>query len=233
VLTPIRPLPAPIAEITPQFSAYALGWNVQDYRGVKLVQHGGAVFGVLTMVVMVPDRNLGFSLQINSEDVDVMRGLMYELLDHYLATPERPIPDKDWVGDFAKWNKSRIDAGVAALDASANGGERKRTKPSLPSAGYTGAYADPWYGPIAITEQGGKLRLDFRQSPGMVGTLSHHQYDTFRADWDDKAIEPAYVTFGLDAEGKVSRITMKPVSPIADFSYDYQDLLFTPVPAKP
>jgi hypothetical protein len=26
----------------------------------------------------------------------------------------------------------------------------------------------------------------------------------------------------------VERITMKPVSPIADFSYDYQDLLFTP-----
>ena len=37
------------------------------------------------------------------------------------------------------------------------------------------------------------------------------------------------MTFGLDAEGKVERITMKPVSPLADFSYDYQDLLFTPV----
>jgi hypothetical protein len=62
----------------------------------------------------------------------------------------------------------------------------------------------------------------------MAGTLSHWQYDTFRADWDDSSIEPAYVTFALDAEGKVARITMKPVSPLADFSYDYQDLLFTP-----
>ena len=43
-----------------------------------------------------------------------------------------------------------------------------------------------------------------------------------------KLIEPAYVTFALDAEGKVARMTMKPVSPLADFSYDYQDLLFTP-----
>lgn len=230
VLTPIRPLPAPISEITPQFSAYALGWNVQDYRGVKLVQHGGAVFGVLTMVVLVPDRKLGFSLQINSEDVDVMRGLMYELLDHYLATPGQPIPEKDWVADFAKWNTNRIDAGVAALDASAKG-ERRRTKPSLPATGYAGTYTDAWYGPITITEHGGKPRIDFRQSPGMAGTLSHHQYDTFRADWDDRAIEPAYVTFALDAEGKVSSITMKAVSPIADFSYDYQDLLFTPAQA--
>jgi hypothetical protein len=40
------------------------------------------------------------------------------------------------------------------------------------------------------------------------------------------------VTFGLDAEGKVDRITLKAVSPIADFSYDYQDLLFSPVRAE-
>ena len=33
---------------------------------------------------------------------------------------------------------------------------------------------------------------------------------------------------GQRRSGKVERITMKPVSPIADFSYDYQDLLFTP-----
>ena len=62
----------------------------------------------------------------------------------------------------------------------------------------------------------------------MEGTLEHWQYDTFRTRLTDKSIEPAYVTFGLDAEGRVERVTMKPVSPLADFSYDYQDLLFTP-----
>src|SRR3546814_4433551 len=68
VLTPIRAYPPPISDMTPQFSSYALGWSVQDYRGIKTVQHGGAVFGVLTMVVMVPDRKVGFALQMNSED---------------------------------------------------------------------------------------------------------------------------------------------------------------------
>jgi coproporphyrinogen III oxidase len=37
------------------------------------------------------------------------------------------------------------------------------------------------------------------------------------------------MTFGLNADGQVERITMRAVSPLADFSYDYQDLLFTPV----
>ncbi len=62
----------------------------------------------------------------------------------------------------------------------------------------------------------------------MEGPLTHYQYDTFKThpkiDW----VEPAYVTFSIDQNGKVDRVVMKPVSPTADFSWDYQDLLFTP-----
>ena len=35
----------------------------------------------------------------------------------------------------------------------------------------------------------------------------------------------------MDANGRIERVTMTPVSPVADFSYDYQDLLFTPAAA--
>jgi hypothetical protein len=222
VPVPINAYPAPITDITPHFSSYALGWNVQDYRGVKVVQHGGAVFGVLTFIVLVPDRNLGISLQINSEDVGVMRGLGYELLDHYLGFEPR-----DWVAAFDTWYQQRLDGGLAALQATGKDA-RKASRPSLAAAGYAGRYADAWYGPIEITESSGKLRIDFQRTPNMAGTLSHWQYDTFRTEWDDSSIEPAYATFALDAEGKVARLTMTPVSPLADFSYDYQDLLFTP-----
>ena len=58
-LIPISPYPAPVAEATPQFSSYALGWEVEDYRGARIISHGGAVFGVQTMVVLLPgDRGL-------------------------------------------------------------------------------------------------------------------------------------------------------------------------------
>ncbi|MCL1635702.1 serine hydrolase [Luteimonas sp. SX5] len=221
VLVPIAPYPAPIAEATPQFSAYALGWSVRDYRGAKIIEHGGAVFGVQTMVVLVPDRQVGFSLQINSEDGVLLRGLMFELLDHYLDAPKR-----DWVADFAAFKKARD----AKMLAAAGGGDaqKKPSRPSLPLAGYAGNYADPWYGPIVIRHENGRLRIDFKQTPDMAGTLEHRQYDTFRTRWDDPSIEPADVTFALDAQGKVDRITMKASSPLADFSYDYHDLLFTP-----
>ena len=177
--------------------------------------------------MLVPDRKLGIALQINSEDVGVMRGLGYELLDHYLGFESR-----DWVGAFDTWYQQRLQGGLAALQETGKN-SRKASRPTLPAAAYAGRYVDPWYGAIEITERSGKLRINFQQTPNMAGTLSHWQYDTFRTEWEDASIESAYVTFALDAEGKVTRITMKPVSPLADFSYDYQDLLFTPLTNEP
>jgi hypothetical protein len=127
------------------------------------------------------------------------------------------------------FKKERQAQAVAALKAAT--AAPAKVGPSLPIARYAGDYVDPWYGPISIRDEGGKLRIDFKQTPRMTGTLEHWQYDSFRTVWDDKAIEPAYVTFGLDADGKIERVTMKAVSPLDDFSWDYQDLLFTPVAA--
>jgi hypothetical protein len=62
----------------------------------------------------------------------------------------------------------------------------------------------------------------------MAGPLEHVQYDTFRTRWTDRDIEDAYVTFALDPKGAVEAVKMAPVSPTADFSFDYQDLAFVP-----
>lgn len=45
----------------------------------------------------------------------------------------------------------------------------------------------------------------------------------------DRSPYDAFVTFALGPSGAVERMTMKPVSPAIDFSFDFQDLLFTPV----
>ncbi len=220
VLQPVPELPEPLKPTQPMFSTYALGWDVTDYAGTKIVWHGGAVFGFLTAVVLIPDRHVGFSIEINSEDGEIIRGLMYELLDHYLGKPH-----VDWVARYRAVKQRRTDEALAALKTAA--ARPAASGPSLPLAGYSGTYSDPWYGNIEVGTKDGRLTIDFKSTPRMSGTLEHYQYDTFIARLDDKTIEPPYVTFSLDADGKISRITMKAVSPIADFSYDYQDLLFT------
>ena len=222
LLQPIAPRPDYLWPTQPMFYTYALGWDVQDYHGARIVWHAGAVFGYLSAVVLIPERNVGFSIEVNSEDGDVVRGLMYELLDHYLG-----LPKDDWPAKFARFKAERA-AGALKLARTAAGVPAK-VGPSLALERYAGTYRDPWYGDIAIVRRGDQLVIDFKSTPRMTGTLEHYQYDTFVTRLDDKALEPAYVTFALDADGRISRVTMKAVSPLADFSYDYQDLLFQPV----
>jgi hypothetical protein len=222
VIQPIAEHPPALKATQPSFSNYALGWDVEDYRGSKIIWHGGAVFGFLTAVVLLPDKHVGFSIQINSEDGEIIRGLMYELLDHYLG-----LPKTDWVTRYRAEKQRRVNEALTAIKAQQTA-KTEAVGPSLPVSRYAGTYTDPWYGNIEIAVVDGKLRIDFKSTPRMGGVLEHWQYDTFLTRFDDRTIEPAYVTFSLDANGKVDRITMKAASPLADFSYDYQDLLFTP-----
>jgi CubicO group peptidase (beta-lactamase class C family) len=225
ILQPISPVAEPLKATQPLFSTYALGWDVMDYHATKVIWHGGAVFGFLTAVVLIPEKKIGFSIEINSEDREAIRGLLYELLDHYLGRPYI-----DWTSRFAAETQRQVREALEELGKRA--AQPARVGPSLPAGGYVGIYSDPWYGNIEVTESQGSLRIDFKSTPRMAGTLEHWQYDTFITHFDDKTIEPAYVTFSLDAAGKIDGITMKAVSPLADFSYDYQDLHFTPAPTK-
>ena len=177
-------------------------------------------------MVLIPSKNVGFSILINSEDGEVVKGLIYELLDHYMGGATQ-----DWPAGWRAYKVQRQQAAAAALKQML--AKPAQVGPSLPLTGYAGNFVDPWYGPIAIANEQGVLRIDFKQTPRMTGTLEHWQYESFRTKWDDAAIEPAFVTFALDADGHVQHVTMRAVSPLADFSWDYQDLLLTPTPAKP
>ncbi|MEG3181334.1 serine hydrolase [Sphingomonas sp. LT1P40] len=222
VTMPITPLPASLAPAMPNYQAYALGWQVQDYRGHRIVAHSGGVFGSITRVVMVPDKNIAFAIMLNSEDSGLLLGLYYMLLDHYLD-----VPDYDWPTKWQSWYEARLEGGRAFV-AQAKATPVK-VGPSLDPARYAGRYRDPWYGDIVVASTPAGLTIDFTSTPRMKGRLKHWQYDSFVSEYDDKAIEPAYVTFALDADGKVTGVTMKAVSPIADFSWDFHDLDLKPV----
>jgi CubicO group peptidase (beta-lactamase class C family) len=220
-IEPISPALLGMEETTPNFEQYALGWEVRDYGGAKILWHSGGVFGFVTVVVLIPEKNVGFAITQNSEDGQARFGLMYELLDHYLGRPK-----KDWPAVITKVRQERFAAALAAMNQKA--ATPVKSKPSLPLDKFAGRYVDAWYGAIDVGSDAKGLTINFTNTPNMGGRMVHWQYDTFIARFDDPGIEAAYVTFSLGAEGKVERITMKPVSPLADFSFDYQDLLFTP-----
>ena len=215
----------PLDPRKPTLSAYALGWTVEDYRGHKIVQHAGFVFGAKAVVVLVPDENLGIALMVNSEDGAPRWSLVYQLLDHYLG-----LPPVDWDARYRETVDLIVNGGLAALK-SLPADPGSGPGPSLPLARYAGVYRDAWYGTVTITQAGEGLRIQFQRAPSMRGTLEHVRYDTFRTRFDNRNIEDAYVSFALEPDGSIREARLKAVSPLADFSFDYHDLRLKPEPA--
>src|SRR5262249_35053127 len=46
-------------------ASYGFGWFLQEWNGLKVVQHGGNIDGFNSMVAMIPEKKLGFVLLTN------------------------------------------------------------------------------------------------------------------------------------------------------------------------
>ncbi len=214
--------PAPLAGLKTNFADYALGWGLRDYHGRKLVGHTGGVGGFVSRVMLVPDENLGVVVLTNAEEGGAFDSILYHVLDHYFH-----LPPTDWIAAF-KTLKDTEEKDAAQAMKNAEGKRAADSKPSLPLDKYAGTYNDAWYGPITIRSENGALVMSFDHTPGMIADLQHWQYDTFKAHWRVRTIEDAFVTFSLNPDGSIESAKMAAVSPLADFSFDYQDLLLKP-----
>ena len=214
-------LPGAMAVMQPDLQTYALGWFVEEYRGHRIVQHSGAVLGALAMQFLIPEKNVGISVTINSEDSVARRAIAYHLLDYYLG-----LPPTDWIALLKKTREAMIAETVEALKKLPKPNMADGAKPLLALSAYAGNYVDPWYGTMTITDRGaGKLWIRFDRTPGMEGALEPVSGNKFRTRWTDKGIEDAYVDFTVKGSAVVGA-TMAAISPLADFSFDYQDLHF-------
>jgi CubicO group peptidase (beta-lactamase class C family) len=223
-ILPISDLPKELAALQPRFAAYGLGWGLRDYRGRKLVSHTGGLLGMVSQVMLVPEEKLGVVVLTNQEQGAAFRAVTWRILDHYLGAPA-----VDWTVAFKTASVRDVAEAQAKVEKRAAGRVRD-SKPALPFTGYCQRYRDPWYGEVAIAMEDGKPVIRFSRSPSLVGDLEHWQYETFVARWRERALNAdAFVTFALRPDGNIERMTMEPVSPLTDFSFDFQDLLFTPI----
>jgi CubicO group peptidase (beta-lactamase class C family) len=227
MLTPMKiaePSVPELMEAKANFAGYGEGWFLSDYRGQRLVWHTGGWPGMVSRVTLVPELKLGVVVLTNQESGAAFNAVTYRVLDAYLGKDK-----KDWVAAYA----------VAVKKSEANADDSwkkheelrdKNGKPSLPLVKYAGTLRDPWYGDIVVSQQGGKLRLRFSKTAQLVGTMEPWQHDTFIVRWDDRALNAdAFVSYSLDADGNVREVRMQPISPMTDFSFDFQDLRLTPV----
>ena len=219
--TPQSIIPADSLALPPaHFRCYGLGWRISDYAGHKVVAHNGQVMGMVSRVTIVPERGIGIVVLTNLEDDDPLHSIVFTTLDRLLD-----LPPTNWPGAY-RAVREREQARAAASATQMAATRADDSTPSLPLAAYAGAYRDDWMGLATLTLEADTLVFRFDKSPGLVGDLSHHQQDTFLVRWRDRALQAdTYLTFALRPNGTIDEAKMLPVSPLIDFSYDFQDLL--------
>jgi len=215
------------------FAAYGLGFGLADVKGYKQISHTGGLEGMVTQITMIPELRLGIIVLTNAEEGGAFSAITNQIKDRYLG-----ITGTDRVGeyaaarriqlDFAKritdsiWKEvDRVSGARHGGDGAAGSGVGKAVDWSI----YTGVYRDNWLGEVTISDKNGRGWLDSKRSPRLTGEMLPFKGNSFIVKWRDRSMDAdAYVIFSLDERGIATGIKMKPVSPLTDFSYDFQDL---------
>ncbi len=204
------------------FAAYGLGWFLSDVKGYKQVTHTGGLAGMVTQVVMFPELQLGIIVFTNQQSGAAFNAISRTIQDSYIG-----VSGYNWV----KIMKERVDKGEAEAKKIGEDVE-KDMQAQLSKAGgkfnfqpYLGTYKDVWFGDIELSMKNGKAWLDCKRSPKLSGEVLPYKGNTLIVRWTDRTMDAdAYLMFTTDMDGKPAGLTMKAISPLTDFSFDFHDL---------
>ena len=207
----VVPLSADAKAINPysHLQSYGMGWFIQDYRGRELRHHGGNIDGMSALVAMLPAEKLGIVVLTNANGSPVPSIVMRRAFDALTGAPEH-----DWNGATKKV-ADRQRAQARETQQKREAARVSGTKPSLDLAKYAGTYSDSMYGDVTLSvipsasEGSASPRLRATYGTMFDGTLEHWHYDTFRATWKARNMGRSFVTFSLDAEGKVKNVEVE------------------------
>ena len=181
------------------FMSYGMGWFLSDFRGKKLVEHGGAIDGMRALVAMIPEENVGVVILTNVSGTLLPQFLSYRIFDAYLG--QQP---KDWQAEGLTKMKA-LEAQSKAAQEKALAERVMGTSPSLGLQNYAGTYLSEMYGDAEVGFADGKLIAHF--GPNFTGDVEHWNYDTFQVTWRDRVQGKGLIQFELDAKGKVDAVS--------------------------
>jgi CubicO group peptidase (beta-lactamase class C family)/ATP-dependent Clp protease adapter protein ClpS len=196
---------------------YGLGFGVHNYRGERVIGHGGGWIGWGTLMTMMPDRGVGVGVFTNRDGSAVPEILANYVFDR--ACGKEPISWFDRRREQRRKSVAQLDVDRQARKAT----RRVNTRPSHDLADYAGEYDHPGYGRMTITHAEGKLQWAYR---GMSEPLAHRHYDTFELPEAPGRLLPdrLAISFSADREGNIASLAA-PFEPLV------KDIVFTRISA--
>jgi CubicO group peptidase (beta-lactamase class C family) len=206
------------------FTSYGLGWGLSDVNGYKQATHTGGLAGIVTQTTIIADIKLGILVFTNQQSGAAFNAITATIKDSYLG-----VKGMDRVKEN---NDRRLSAEAEAKDITTTIWKNieEVQKKNVGKKEYTtimGTYTDKWFGDVVIAEKNGKLWFQSQRSFLLSGEMFAYKGNTYVVKWTDRSMDAdAFAIFTLDAEGKPIGFKMNAISPLTDFSFDFQDLDF-------
>jgi CubicO group peptidase (beta-lactamase class C family) len=186
------------------FYSYGLGWFMNDYDGVKVLQHGGGLPGFHSKVVLIPSENVGFVI-LSNQLSGLVEALYHKLLDFNLDIKN----PKDWAAIYLKRKHAQDAQGEISQHTNTVIIDTESGNPSLTLDNYTGVYEDEMYGKAEVSLKKGKLHLSLLPAKELLsGDLEHFRFDTFKFRFNDRFLKPGKLTFYINEEAEPEYFTI-------------------------
>lgn len=170
---------------------YALGCQVESYRGRRIVHHGGNYLGFSSDVCVVPGSGLGIALLTNLDGSYLRLPLMYAIIDQLLGDC-----DLGW-GKRIHDLQTTLSAGHSAALAHREAGA-SAAPPSRALDGFAGSYVHPAYGELRVRVEGDRLVPDFHDAADRI-RLVHRGHDAWDLEFTAEELTcPLVFTQGRD-----------------------------------
>jgi CubicO group peptidase (beta-lactamase class C family) len=204
------------------FAGYGLGWNLSDVKGYLQASHTGGLMGIVTQVTMIPELQLGIIVFTNQQEGAAFTAITNTIKDSYFGIKgiDRVKEQYDRVIRNQTEAKKITDEIWAKIEE-----QQSNSSLTVNPDIYTGTYNDIWFGDVTISYADGRMYFSSVKSPKMKGEMLFYSGNTFIVKWNDRSLDAdAFAVFSLDKDGRAAGITMEAVSPLTDFSFDFQDL---------
>lgn len=206
------------------FTAYGLGFFLSDVNGQFQATHTGGLLGIVSQMTWLPEMNVAIIVLTNQQSGAAFSAITNSIKDAYFG-----IQGEDRI---TQYNENRLrgekreDSIVAQVEKDIRL-QLKDKKNNVNLNDFSGTYKDPWFGKVTLEKQKDGLYFTAEKALDLKGKMEFYKGTTFVVRWDDRSLKAdAFINFNLNTEGKAVGFKMSPISPLTDFSYNYQDLDF-------
>ncbi|MET4083093.1 CubicO group peptidase (beta-lactamase class C family) [Pedobacter sp. UYP30] len=207
------------------FTAYGFGWFLSDVDGYFQATHTGGLSGIVTQITILPELKLGIIVLTNQQSGAAFTAITNTIKDGYFGIKNQNRIKQYNDGRLAR--EKEADAVVKKIwnDIAVEQKNNNQAKPK--ENNYYGTYKDSWFGDVTISNVNGKMHFAAKNAPKLRGDMTFYKGNTFIVKWYDRSLDAdAFVNFTLDTDAKADGFKMEAISPLTDFSFDFQDLDF-------